>query len=139
MKTPQYELAGSSEVFNLATQEAVDPWRVDRERWEAAELAVEAAEYTSRMQRRLEECPGFNGCDCPTSETGRGVVVVEPGKIIEALKWPKRRFHASETIDISTDLNGIAVEIAPRVRRSSSCGPRVKVDFAKPVQFELSL
>ncbi len=139
MKSPQYELAGSESVFNLAPEVADDPWRVDREKWEAAERAAEARDYVARMQRALNLCPGIVGSDAPTSDTGRGVVVVEPGRIIEALKWLRRRFHASETIDISTELQGIAVEIAPRVRRSSNCGPRIKVMFEKPVQFELSL
>lgn len=139
MKAPKPEFGFTRETFNLAGQTADDPWRVDREKWEAAQRAADAKEYSDRMQRALALCPGYVGSDSPSSDAGRGVVVVEPGCIIEALKWLKRRFNASETIDISTELQGIAVEIAPRVRRSSNCGPRVKVSFEKPVQFELSL
>ncbi len=140
MKTFQHEMpVVASEAFNLAGQTAVDPWRLDREKWEAAQKAADAREYAARMQRQLNLCPGYVGSDNPTSDNGRGVVVVEPGRIIEALSWLKRRFHASETIDISTELQGIAVEIAPRVRRSPMGGRKVKVSFDKPVQFNLPI
>lgn len=140
MKPPQFELPQSSEVFNLAVQVADDPWRVDRERWAAAQRQKEAAEYAARMQLQLAQCPGWIGSDAPTSEQGRGVVVVEPALIVEALAWLKRRFHASETIDVDTTLHGIAVEVAPRQRsRSPLGGKRVKVKFGKVEQFTLPL
>lgn len=139
MKPLQHEIPVVGDRFNLAGQVADDPWRVDRERWEAAERLAAGREYAARMQRTFEQCPGFVGGDAPTSETGRGVVVVEPGHIIEALAWLKRRFHASETIDISTELQRIAIEIAPRVRRSPSGGRKIRISFDKPVQFEFKI
>ncbi len=135
MKTPQYELPQASEVFNLAGQVQDDPFRVERERWEAAAKRKAGEEYASRMQLQLAQCPGFIGSDSPSSEQGKGVVVVEPARIVEALAWLKRRFHASETIDVDTSLNGIAVEIAPRVRARHGGGRRVKVRFGKVEQF----
>lgn len=139
MKPLQHEMPVVGDCFNLAGQSADDPWRVDRERWETAQRAADAREYEARMQRALSLCPGFVGVDAPSHDAGRGVVVVEPGRIIEALAWLKRRFNASETIDISTELQGIAIEIAPRVRRSHLCGKRIKVSFEKPVQFEFTI
>jgi hypothetical protein len=139
MKTPQYELAGSASVFNLAGETGLDPFRIERERWAEAERKRDAQEYAARMQHTFEQCPGFIGGDAPTSVNGRGVVVVEPGRIVEALAWLKRRFHASETIDVDTDLQGIAVEVAPRVRRAMPGGRRIKVSFGKVEQFTLAL
>jgi len=138
-RLPQPEFYVAREAFNLAGETGLDPFRLERERWAQAEKQREAAEYAARMQHTFEQCPGFIGGDAPTSANGRGVVVVEPGRIIEALKWLNRRFVASETIDVDTDLHGIAVEIAPRIRRSSPGGRRIKVAFGKPEQFTLSL
>jgi len=135
----QYELPKAEQVFNLAGETQDDPWRLDRERWAAVERQREAAEYAARCQHTFEQCPGFVGGDAPTSPNGRGVVVVEPGRIIEAMAWLKRRFRASETIDLSTELQGIAIEIAPRIRCSPMGGRRVKVKFGKPEQFTLPL
>ena len=137
--TPQFDLPHAGEVFNLAGETQDDPCRLDRERWAAAERQREASEYAARCQHTFEQCPGFVGGDAPTSPNGRGMVVVEPGRIIEAMAWLRRRFRASETMDLSTELQGIAIEIAPRIRRSSNGGRRVKVKFGKPEQFTLPL
>lgn len=140
MKTlPQYDLPVAGDVFNLASEVADDPWRLDRERWEAAQRRKDAEEYSSKMQLQLAQCPGFIGSDAPKSEASTGVVVVEPALIAEALSWLKRRFNASETMDFETDLQGIAIEIAPRQRRCSFGGRKVKVRFGKVEQFTLPL
>lgn len=139
MKPLQHEMPVVGQAFNLAGETGIDPFRVERERWAQLERQREAKEYAARMQHTFEQCPGYIGGDSPTSDNGRGVVVVEPGRIVEALAWLKRRFQASETIDVCTDLNGIAVEIAPRIRRSPCGGRRVKIKFGKVEQFSLPL
>lgn len=138
MSTRQYELPKAEDVFNLAGQEADDPWRVERERQVAERLRLEAEEYRQRMQMRLEECPGFAGCDAPPSPMGRGKVVVEPRLASEARLWLKRRFHVAENLELSS-VGGLVFEIAPRIRLVTKGAKRVRVTFAKPVQYELSL
>ena len=137
MKTPQYELSGASEVFNLAPERAEDPFRVDRERWEANQRAEAAREFTAKMQRTLAECPGFMACDAPAGESSKGRVVIEPARVLEALPWLKRRFIVAENLELS-DGDGLVVEVAPRVRGRG--GPRrVRVKFGKVEQFTLAL
>lgn len=139
----QYELGvvGMAAVFNLAGQCGDDPLRVERERWDRERRERDAREYAAKMQLSLEKCPGFAGCDAPVSETGQGRVIVEPGRIGEAMPWLKRRFHVNENLDLSPD-NGLCIEIKPRVRSKSVCanrGARVPVTFERPTQFELGL
>lgn len=97
-----------------------------------------APSYQRRMQQRIEQCPGFVGADAPSHPMGRGKVVVEPGLAAEARLWLKRRFHVAENLELS-NIGGLVFEIAPRIRRVTSGGKRIRVSFAKPVQFELSL
>lgn len=139
MKSPQYELSGAADVFNLAGQTGNDPWRLDRERWEASEREREGREYAARMQHTFEQCPGFIGCDMPTSELSKGRVVVEPGRVLEAMTWLKRRFRASESIELSEDEGGICIEVAAKQRRSPNGGRRVKINFGKIEQFTFEL
>lgn len=92
------------------------------------------------LWKRLRQCPGFIGADTPTSEQGRGRIVVEPGRVTEAYAWLKRRFYTSENIELSD--NGLCIELKQRVRNKSGCanrGKRVSVSFKQPVQFELGL
>ncbi len=138
-KASQFELPQAGSVFNLAGETAADPFRLERERWEAKERQSAASEYAARFQLQLGQCPGIIGSDAPTHDNGLGVVVVEPARIVEALAWLKRRFRASETIDVDTSLNGIAIEIAPRIRHHAGGGRRVKVRFGKPEQFTFEL
>ncbi len=138
MKTLQHEMPIVGAVFNLAGESGDDPFRLEREAWEAAERQREGREYAARMQHTFEQCPGFIGGDCPTCDSGKGVVIVEPAQVVSALAWLKRRFHASENIELSPD-GGIAIEIAPRVRRSPSGGKKIKVKFGKVEQFALPL
>lgn len=126
-----------SSVFNLAMQSGVDPLRLQREAWAREEREREATEYQAKMQRTLAECPGVVGFDAPTCESGRGKVVVEPGRICEAMDWLKRRFHTNENLGLSHD-QGLCVEIAPRAARRKG-QPRRTVNFNKPEQFELTL
>lgn len=129
MKPHQFEIPVCGTVFNLASETGEDPLRVEMDRLRAARECEAALEYQKRMQRLLEECPGFVGAD-------PGKVVVEPGRIAEAMVWLKRRFHVSESIELSTD-TGLCVEIKPRV--SKSTGKRSPVRFGKPEQFQFSL
>lgn len=137
MSTHQSEFACSASVFNLAAEAADDPWRLERERLAAEEARVVAIKYQSSMQRALALCPGFVGADAPTSDTGRGRLVVEPAKVIEALAWLRRRFHVSENLELSSDA-GLCIEVQPRVRRSTP-GPRRAKPRFKLEQFELDL
>lgn len=140
--TNQFELptCGLGGVFNLSSETGADPFRLERERAKAEALAREAREYQTKMQLSLEKCPGFIGCDAPDNDRARGRVVVEPGRIVDAMPWLKRRFHVSESLDLSLD-NGLCVEIIPRVRNSSCANgkQRVRVTFERPEQFELRL
>lgn len=137
----QFELPGAGAVFNLAGERSVDPFRLERERWAQAEREREAREYAARVQLTLEQCPGFIGCDAPGSDDSTGRIVVEPGRVFEAMDWLKRRYHVAENLDLSPD-NGLCIELKPRVRNKSGCGTRVRkltVKFGKPQQFELGL
>lgn len=134
---PQNELPGAEQVFNLAGEAGDDPSRVARERLEAKVRAEEYRKYAERMQRTLSECPGFIGADPPITPQGVGRVVVEPALALEARLWLKRRFICADALEVQAD--GLCMEVIPRVRHKSGGGRRVKVTFAKPVQFELSL
>lgn len=138
MRPRQFELASADEVFNLAGETGVDHWRVERERIEAEERRRIADEYQRRMQLALELCPGFTGCDAPRSDESKGIVIVEPGRVPEAWTWLKRRFHVAESLELSTD-HGIAIRIAPRVRRLTKGVRRRKVSFKPAEQFMLAL
>lgn len=136
MKPHQWELSCSREAFNLAGQEADDPARLAMEEGRRCAGLEAARQYEARMQRLLSECPGFSGCDAPRSASCSGKVVIEPGRIVDAMPWLKRRFHVNQNLELSTD-TGLCVEIKPRERRSS--GKRSAVKFGKPEQFEFSL
>lgn len=138
MKPRQSELAGSHTVFNLACECGVDPDRVLKERLDAAIARAAAREYELKMQRTFSQCPGFIGGDAPSSENGKGHVVVDPGKALEAREWLKRRFHCNDALELSDQ--GLCIEVVPRARRKAAGGPRrVRVAFGKLEQFTLSL
>ncbi len=130
----QFELpaAGLGGVFNLAGEAAADPWRVDRERWDQDKREREARDYQAKMQTSLAQCPGFAGCDAPASEAGQGRVIVEPGTIVKAMAWLKRRFHVNENLDLSPD-NGLCIEIIPKVKKTGKQASPVL--FKKTEQF----
>lgn len=137
MKSIQHELPQAEQVFNLTGQSAPDPWRVAREKLEEEQRRKDASEYQQRMQRKLEECPGFSACDAPSGPLGRGKVVVEFGLAGEAAVWLKRRFHTAESLELSD--SGICFQIAPRIRRVTRGLPRRKVSFEPGVQYTLDL
>ncbi len=124
-------------MFNLAGQAGVDPMRVLREKWEREERERARREFADKMQRTLSECPGFVGADAPASEEGTGRIVIEPGMIVEAMPWLRRRFHVSENLALSVD-QGLAIDLMPRVRRKGSA-PRKRITFGKVEQFNLEL
>lgn len=123
------------QAFNLSGETGVDPERVERERREAEQRAQEARELEAKMQRTLADCPGFVGCDAGSVQ---GRVVVEPGRVTEAVQWLKRRFHVSENLELSSD-NGLAIDVQSRTRTCRSGGRRRKVSFVRVEQFELAL
>jgi hypothetical protein len=138
----QFELpsAGLGGVFNLSGERADDPFRLEREHWEAQERIRTRLDYAAKMQLQLKDCPGFCSCDAPSSEDEKGRVVVEPGRIVEATQWLKRRFDISENLELSPD-NGLAIDFIAR-KRVPGCkagGKRVRVRFQKPEQFALAL
>lgn len=137
-KPPVIDLPIIGEVFNLAGERGEDPLRIQRERWEAERRQSEALEYQSKMQRTLEECPGFAGCDAPLGEQAQGRIVIEPARVNEAVRWLKRRFHVNENLELSPD-NGLAIDIKPRVRSCKAGARRRSVGFVKVEQFELAL
>lgn len=137
-RTPQFELPVAGEVFNLSSEHGFDAWLHEHERFEQAKAEAEAKAYEAKMQRTLEQCPGFTTCDPPTGPGSHGKVVVEPGKTLEAFRWLKRRFHVNENLELSGDI-GLVLEIAPRIRRVTAGGRKVKVRFGRPEQFSLPL
>lgn len=133
---PEFMLART--VFNLSGESGPDPERVAREQREAEERRAQAAAFQARAQLTLEKCPGFITCDPPSSPGSTGKIVVEPSHLLEASEWLKRRYHVAENLELSRDL-GVAFEIAPRNRGSTSRKRKVKVCFGKPEQFQLAL
>ena len=134
----QFESACAVEAFNLASERGIDPERVVRDRIAADKARRDAAEYQAKVQRVLADCPGVVGFDLPSCECGKGKVVIEPGRINDAMPWLKRRFKVAESLELSTD-QGLCVEFAPRIRRSPTTGRRVKVTFGRVEQFTLAL
>ncbi len=90
------------------------------------------------QERLLKQVPGLIGFDAPRTPYSTGRVVIEPSYNLEASAWLKRRFRVSENLELSSD-GGLVLEIAPRVQRLSADGPRSKVVFGKPMQYELAL
>lgn len=134
MKPIQKELPGSETVFNLRCECGEDPERVLRESNEAKKRKAEAEAYAARCQKTLESCPGFIGCDAPAGQGQRGVVVVEPGLVGEAMTFLRRRFSVNENLQLDAG-RGICLEVASRIRKVTG-KRRVAVTFAKPVQFQ---
>jgi hypothetical protein len=136
-KSFQRELPVCASAFNLVIEQADDPWRLERETWERSERERLGREYAAKMQLTLAQCPGFVGCDPPSSDASKGRVVIEPGHVMEAMLWLKRRFHVSENLDLSPD-HGLCIDLAPRVRSCKAGGKRVKVSFKPTEQFALN-
>lgn len=140
MKPRQSELPQSAAVFNLAGERAVDPWRVERERREAQERQAQAAAFQAKMQRSLEECPGFTAADVPGGPGGRGRVVVSPAQATEAAQWLKRRFVVRPSLELDAAADGLVFEIIARARPiRGNGGHRRRVSFDAPEQFHLAL
>ena len=133
----QFDLPQSEEVFNLASETAQDPWRIERERIAAEERRQQSAEYQRKMQLTLMQCPGFYSCDAPSSDESKGRVTIYPSQVSEAAIWLKRRFHTSENLELSHG-DALVFEIAPRIRRVTPGKPRRKVSFDRAVQYELA-
>lgn len=131
----EFDFAAGS--FNLFSEQGEDPLRAMLDNARAAAVRESAVEFERKMQRLLAECPGFVGADAPSGASCSGKVVVEPGRICEALPWLKRRFHVSENLELSTDA-GLCVEVIPRDRKKGS-SPRRKIRFGKVEQFNLNL
>ena len=136
---PQFELSCARDVFNLAGGTGIDPFRAERERWEMERRREEREDYQKKMQRALEECPGFIGGDAPGSPAATGKVVVDPGVVGEAVVWLKRRFRVNENLSLSMD-SALCLEIISRSAPRRIGGPsRLRATFDKPEQFELAL
>lgn len=138
MKARQREFACAGHVFNLAGEVGADPVRLAMEAGRLAAAREAAREFERKMQRTLEDCPGFVGAEAPGSPDAKGKVLVEPGRVLEAMPWLKRRFHVSENLALSSDC-GLCVEIIPRVRQRSGRRTVRRVSFAPPEQFQLQL
>ena len=141
MKTrlPQPDLPLAASAFNLFGEEGGDPLRIMRERDAARASADEAEAYQRRMQRTLAECPGFVTCDPPRGDASSGRVVIDPAWTVPAVSWLKRRFHVNEALELRSQIDGIAVEIKPRVRSKSGVRQTIKATFHKPEQFTFHL
>lgn len=125
----------AAQAFNLSGESGDDPERVERERRETERLQQEARELELKMQQTLADCPGFVGCDAGSVQ---GRVVVEPGRVTEAMQWLKRRFHVSENLELSSD-NGLAIDVQSRIRSCKTGGRSRRVSFVRVEQFELAL
>lgn len=136
-RTQDFGFAGS--CFNLAGERGEDPDRILRERREAEKRQREAAEFQAKMQRRLEECPGFIGGSMPTGPGACGSVVIEPECIKAAMPWLKARFRVNCAAGIEST-GELRVQIAAKAIARKTAGVRiVKASFEKPVQFTLEL
>jgi hypothetical protein len=131
------ELAIAASVFNLHCETCEDPERLAREAAERKQSAADASAYQKRMQRTFEQCPGFVGGDMPQGPGLKGRLMLEPGRVPEALAWLKRRCRVGESLDLSTD-SALCVEIITRAKPSSA-GTRIAVRFGRPEQFQLDL
>ena len=134
---PQFDLDVVGDIFNLVQEPGIDPVRVARELKECEQRRQDAAEYQRKMQRRLEECPGFITADAPVGEAHFGNVVVEPSNADSARAWLKRRFQISEDLNLS-DI-GLVFRIHSRRKVVTVNGKRIRVRFGKVEQFELAL
>lgn len=103
----------------------------------AAQAKVE--EYQNRMRSMLQQCPGFIEGDMPSSEQGRGSVVIEGAQATAAYDWLKRRFVCSQSLEFDLAAGGIRIEIAPRPRNHGRTKRRLKITFGKPEQYELDI
>jgi hypothetical protein len=134
--TRQYELRAVADEFNLVSETGDDPLRLLMEKLRAERARDEARQYEAKMQRQLSECPGFIGVDAPRGPESVGKVVVDPGRISEAMAWLGRRFKVSENLELSHD-QGLCVEIISRTR--ANAGRRKRASFGKVEQFQLAL
>lgn len=136
----QFELRTVGEEFNLVTETGEDPLRVMMDKLREAEERAAAREYELKMQRVFSDCPGFIGGDAPKSEISRGSVIVKPDCVTDAVRWLRKRFHVADTVEVDLALEGVRVDIVPRVRvRKGTTRKAVKVDFGATVQFDLPL
>jgi hypothetical protein len=134
-----YELGAEvGQVFNLASEIAVDPWRIERERQEQDKHDFEAWQYQKKMQRTFTEVPGYVGGDVPVNDGAIGKIIIEPGRITEAMQWLKRRFVVNENLELSTDL-GLCVEVCSKAKRVAGKPNQRRVCFDRPIQFDLGL
>lgn len=141
-KQPERDLPVVGDEFNLITERAEDGWRVVAERLQAATDRAAAREYQLRMQRTFKECPGFIGANPPDGEQKRGVVSVEPGKVLEAVEWLKKRFNVNP--EVKSNLATAALEIEVITRRRGKAAPGQKRQagssiWKKPEQFQLAI
>lgn len=137
MQSPQFDLPCAGQVFNLSSERGIDPERVARERREAEQRQRDARDYERRMQRTFADCPGMVGGDLPDGPARGGKVVIEPGKLSEAVAWLKKRFIVNdEEIDLSGDF-GAAVSFVTK-RAPGAAVRRGRVHF-KTQQYEFAL
>lgn len=133
----QCELPMAEAVFNLRCECGADPDRVVREQADAKRRQAEAEAFAQKCQKSFEQCPGFIGCDAPKGPGLIGRVVVEPGQVAEAMEYLRRRFRVNQNLELDAG-RGLCLEVASRPRKVRGARS-VRVNFAKPVQFELSL
>jgi hypothetical protein len=136
-KTLQRELPVAGEVFNLFGEAGNDPVRLAMEAGRRAAEREALLEFERKMQRTLEECPGFCGAEAPCGAAATGRVLIDPAMTAEAIPWLKRRFHVNENLALSHH-GGLCVEVKPRARGKPGVR-RGRVSFAKPEQFQLPL
>jgi hypothetical protein len=122
MKPFQSELPVVGPVYNLSVQQAPD--MNDRSNWRR------------KITTAIESCPGFIGADIPQTVNSPGKVVIEPGLVVDAMKFLKRRFQVAENLDLSRS-GGLCIDIRPRNRRSGV--KRQKFLGKRGEQFEFSL
>lgn len=132
------ELSIAPQAFNLSGEQGNDPFRLEREKWQAEERQRQAREFEAKYQRKFEECPGFVACDAPSGPDCVGKVVVDPGKASEAREWLKKRFKVDEDLTLSPD-TGLCFRVMPRAQKASTQRTYArKFTFVKPHQYELT-
>lgn len=136
---PQPELSCAVEAFNLASQSGIDPDRVLRERWAQEKREQEAREHERKMQRLLDECPGFTGGEMPRGPGLPGSVTIDPVCTKQAMDWLKRRFRVDSHAGVEAT-GELRIKIVARVTQKTIDGAkRPRVSFKPVEQFVLPL
>lgn len=105
-----------------------------------AEYKAAEREYTLRMERKFNGCPGFMSADLPRTEGAIGHVVVTADQLEEAIDWLRKRYAVNPKFELDCLQGGVRIEIMQRVKKARQPGAkRVQVKWEKPIQYQFNL